>query len=110
MTFNLQNIINDDISDINKPIDLYSKQEEIKELKYKCYNEILVNCRKQIYITSKKAKTNCIFQIPKIIFGKGYPLVNYHECSSYIIDNLQKIDSNINVKFYDPNILLITWG
>jgi hypothetical protein len=92
-----------------KEIDLYKKHDQLKNLKKSTYDKLLKSCIQRIKLAASTGELICIFEIPNLLFGSDFPLINVKCCANYIMNKLVKINKNINTIFIEPNIIFIDW-
>lgn len=87
--------------------DLYDKKKEADEEKAKHYNMILERIHKTIKVTSYQRDQNqwCYYTFQPIMLN--YPRYNLNECLIYCISCLEQ--DGFKVKFFHPNLILISW-
>jgi len=86
--------------------ELQNKYKERCSSWYKIFDKILTRCYREIDVAFKNTEPYCIFQVPEYLLGIGSYNVVY--CSVYLIKSLK--DNGFNIKFFDPNILFISWS
>lgn len=89
--------------------DLYGQHDKIIALKTQTYEKIYNRCTNQIKIASKNGELICFFEIPSVLFGNGFPIINMKYCGQYLIDKFKDECPMLRIKFIDPNILFIDW-
>lgn len=99
-----------DLDNFSEKIDLdelYEKKHQSDLNKLKLFNKILNRVHSKIKTTSRlyKELTYCWFLIPEVMIG--IPKYDSAECIAYIVNKLQ--DNNLNVKYFHPNLILISW-
>ncbi len=87
---------------------LYEKKQKSDMTKLDLYNKLLNRIHTKIKTTSRLHHNQqwCWFVIPEVMIGS--PRYNQGECISYLIDKL--FDNGFNIKYIDPNCLLISWN
>lgn len=88
---------------------LYAKHNKLSDLKEKTYNNILNRCCKVIESAANSGELMCIYEIPKLVFGTGYPTIDIEPCADYVRHKIEKANKNIRTAFEKPNIILICW-
>ena len=81
--------------DINKLLEPYKKDEELKE---RTFNTIMKKVHNKIYFASSNRSMETIFEVPVVVFGS--PLYNTKEACAYIMVKL------LNEGFYTKAIEL----
>lgn len=87
---------------------LYERKQKSDLTKLDLYNKLLNRIHIKIKTTSRIHNNQqwCWFCIPEVMIGS--PKYNQLECISYIIEKLY--DNGFNVKYINPNCLLISWA
>lgn len=91
-----------------KSKDLYKKHDQLVELKREAYEKQYQRCISSIKLTSNAGEMVYFFEVPKISFGVGYPMINVRSCASYIMNKLSE-NKNFRLEFVEPNIIFIDW-
>lgn len=99
---------NSSIAQINNNT-LYRKHDQLVKLKKETYDRLLNRCIMTIKLASDAGELICLFEIPPVMFGSGYPVINIKNCAEYISRKLRDANSNIKTTFIDPNLILIDW-
>ena len=89
--------------------DLYKGHEKLTTMKKETYEGIYRKCELLIKSTSKIGGLNCFYEIEDTSINFGYGQINKENCAAYIINKLQKSNSNIRAEFFEPNIIFIDW-
>lgn len=89
--------------------DLYRKHDQLVQLKRDAYEKLYRNCQNQIKLAANAGELVCIFEIPNILFGNGYPKINIQACAQYLRDKLAQANDNIETHFIEPNLIFIDW-
>ncbi len=89
--------------------DLYKKHDQIIALKRETYEKLYKRCCASIKLASDTGELMCVFEIPEILFGSSYPIINIKSCANYLINKLNVSNINIKTTFIEPNILFIDW-
>jgi hypothetical protein len=76
-------------------------------IKKESYEYILDKCYNFIKLMANQNKVDCIFEIPKFIYGKTFPSIDQEECAYYIIEELNK--NNFLYYFFPPDKIYISW-
>ena len=99
--FNLKDA-DENLSDKLNLDDLYEKKRESDEMKHHLYNRILNRIHERIKITSrqKKQEQYCWYVIPEVMVG--IPKYDAYECTTYILDKLNK--NGFKVIYTHPNL------
>lgn len=71
----------------------------------KVYDEMLINCHKKIFETSKSNLSICRYIVP--LYKFGLPLYNQKACIAYIILKLRK--NGFDIYYEEPNTIHISW-
>lgn len=87
--------------------DLYRKHDTLKKLKEETYQKLLRRCINSIKLASNNGELICLFEIPEIVFGSSYPMINIESCAGYIMNKIEKENKNIKTEFIEPNIIFI---
>tara|TARA_Y100000389_G_scaffold199899_1_gene239223 strand:- start:22 stop:579 length:558 start_codon:yes stop_codon:yes gene_type:complete len=87
---------------------LYERKQKSDLTKLDLYNKLLNRIHIKIKTISRIHNNQqwCWFCIPEVMIGS--PKYNQLECISYIIEKLY--DNGFNVKYINPNCLLISWA
>ena len=85
--------------------ELQAVSNKKKENKLKLYNKLIIKCHNKIKESAKNQFDSCIYEIPRYTFG--YPLYDFNELKTYIINALKKDGLQVNDIL---NILHISWG
>ena len=106
---NIFNLDND--SDFSEKInidDLYERKRQTDLNQLALFQKILNRVHVRIKTTSriKKDEKHCWFVVPETIIG--VPRYDHANCIAYLLDKLQ--ENGFNVKYYNPNTLLIAWN
>jgi hypothetical protein len=88
-----------DISKLRKISRNYEK------MKLVVFEEVLKKCYKKIENIAYYNSKTCWFRIPDMIMGK--PIYNMKACICFLMYKL--IKKGFDVKYYDPNLLIISW-
>jgi len=89
--------------DINKLLEPYKKDEELKE---RTFNTIMKKVHNKIYFASSNRSMETIFEVPVVVFGS--PLYNTKEACAYIMVKL--LNEGFYVKYIQKNTILISWN
>lgn len=92
-----------------KNSDLYKRHDQLIELKKTTYDKVYARCTNTIKLTADAGELICFFEIPRFLFGEGYPLVNIESCANYIMNKLAKSNPNIRTHFIEPVYIFIDW-
>ena len=100
----------DNINDFSEKInidDLYEKKKEHDLKNLELFNKLLHRVHVRIKTTSrlKKDEQFCWFVVPELIIG--VPKYDQGACIAYLMNKL--IDNGFNVRYINPNTLLISW-
>lgn len=84
-------------------------KEKTQKIKHKneVYEIVLNKCHQRIKHVAKSPSTpeNCFFIVPPYIYGS--PLYDVNNCIIFIAKSLST--NGFDVKFFNPNILFISW-
>ena len=69
-----------------------SEKKNINKLKL--YNKLIIKCHNKIKESAKNQFDSCIYEIPRYTFG--YPLYDFNELKTYIINALKKDGLQVN--------------
>lgn len=89
--------------------DLYKKRDDVIQLKKETYDKIYKRCVNFIKLTSNTGELFCLYEIPGVVFGSSYPIINIESCATYIMEKLTKSNGHIKTQFVPPNIIFIDW-
>lgn len=92
-----------------KNSDLYKKHEDIISLKKETYDRITKQLINSIKSAANIGELICFFEIPNIMFGTGYPIINIQYCANYVMNKINNMNSNIRTYFIEPNIIFVDW-
>ena len=92
-----------------KNSDLYKKHDQLSSLKKETYDKIYLSCINLIKKTADTGELICLFDIPKFLFGTGYPIINVPACAEYIMKKLSNANDNIKIEYVAPSFLIIDW-
>lgn len=89
--------------------DLYKKHDQLMKLKKETYDKIYNRCKNTIRLASSTGELIYFYEIPQIMFGSSYPMINVKSCANYVMNKLENSNKNIKCSFYEPNIIFIDW-
>ena len=88
--------------------DLFTRRQEVLNLRLGIFRKILNRAHKKIKITSRRRCTEsyCFFLVPEFLVGT--PIYDTAACTAFIMDKLR--DNGFYVKYTHPNLLFISWN
>jgi hypothetical protein len=88
--------------------DVRDAQNKQDKKRYEAFDYILNMCYRHIQKCVSTLRTTyfCFYEVPEFILG--FPLFDLNECITYLQNRLVK--SGFHVKYFFPNVLLISWG
>lgn len=88
-----------------KASDLINQQKEREKIKYKTFSKIYEQIDKKINLASSSDYYYVWYEIPKFLIG--YPLYNYKECITVVVNKLKQ--NGFEIEEFEPTLLLIKW-
>ena len=88
-----------------KANELIKEQKKRDKIKIKTFTKIYNRIEKKIQLASASNFYYCWYEIPE--FFLGLPIYSLEDCKEFIEKKFE--DNGFKTKYYEPNILMITW-